>query len=589
MTFLVQFIVFEKVDSKQFVDKSLTKDFKEISEDFLELVSENNLDIEQMKKDFSKKKFDFKDDCFEKLRGDVNKFYENSFVNDPSEFDKAEVVQNGKPSWYENLSLELQSVAAIIFELWGEYGKTSTENLEARTTKIHIEGIFFVPGGRFNELYYWDSYWILIGLLESNMEHHALDLVKCFVYLINKFNFIPNGSRAYYAQRSQPPLFCQLLYRLYNNTDNQETKNYILTTGFEAAEKEYSFFMEKRKIKDAGYADLPLNQYFVDVKKPRYESYKEDFLTRALKKDDKDGEIYIELRSGAESGWDFSSRWNSGEDLSSIEISHIIPVCLNSFMLENERILAFFCGEKSTSDSSSNFVQKQEIYNQARLDRWNAMNKVLLNPKTKCWNDFNVKTGKLKSERFYFSNIMPLFYMEELKHDDVCIPSILLLYIDSLIGHVGGVPCSGKPLTEDKIKQQWDYPNVWAPHVQMLIEFLIKNGYEKMAYHAARSFHNSITSMKENGKVVFMEKYNCDVFGEDGRGGEYPVQEGFGWTNGTEAYIIKTYLNRLEEEFDHVTSFNTILEELLSMMPKPVVDVPKPMPTMQQPVPIESK
>lgn len=139
---------------------------------------------------------------------------------------------------------------------------------------------------------------------------------------------------------------------------------------------------------------------------------------------------------------------------------------------------------------------------------------------------------------------------------------ILNLYKETLFGHTGGVPCSGKPSTPDSNPQQWDFPNVWAPHVQMFTEFLIKKGFDEMAYHVGRSFLNSVKAVKKENEIVFMEKYNCEEMGIKGEGGEYNVQEGFGWTNGTVTYLLKTFKSRLDEDFDHTKSYESIAQML---------------------------
>ncbi|KAF9763611.1 Trehalase [Nosema granulosis] len=563
ISFVVQFVKFWNTDSKTFVDTYLRKNYKEIRKEFNKMIKEHGLDINKLKREFLQGDMIARDKLNPKFINEILDFYKNNFEKDANSFKEGKVVQKTEPEWVSRLSSDIKPIAERIFYLWGQYGKIS-KNTEDRTTKLHLDGIFFVPGGRFQELYYWDSFWILIGLIESDMDEYAFDIIKCFVQLINRFGYIPNGTRAYYVGRTQPPVFCQMLYKLYTHTKNDEIKEYILTEGLKAAEAEYDFLMTNRRIKNEDLENEILNMYVVDTNKPRLESYKEDLTTLASNPNLGSRRVFSNLWTGAESGWDFSSRWLvGGPYLSNIDIINIIPVDLNAFMLENEKILIKFNQEiQNRSTFSQDTSDKINLYTENRSKRWEAMNRILFNKNLGCWNDYNFRTNTHNDSRFYFSNIMPLFYMEDLNNDEHVIKNILNLYKESLFGHPGGVPCSGKPKVEDEVPQQWDFPNSWAPHVQMFTEFLIKNGYDELAYHVGRSFFNSVKSVTKKGTVVFMEKYNCESMGIKGDGGEYTVQEGFGWTNGTVTYLLKKFGERFDQEFDHSQSYKEICEFL---------------------------
>ncbi|EOB15603.1 Trehalase [Nosema bombycis CQ1] len=238
----------------------------------------------------------------------------------------------------------------------------------------------------------------------------------------------------------------------------------------------------------------------------------------------------------------------------------MIPVDLNAYMLENERILAEL--NREITNKSDEIKQKIEEFETNRKNRWKDMNDVLFNDKIGCWNDYNFDLKTYNDRRFYFSNIMPLFYSHDLLEDKNIIFNILRTYHMSLFGHVGGVPCSGNEEDVPGVKEQWDFPNVWPLHVQMFVEFLQKIDEDEMAYHVARSFFNSVRAIREGDNVIFMEKYDCDKIGKKGEGGEYNNQEGFGWTNGTTLFLLNYYGNRFNEEFSHEKSYQNIKEQL---------------------------
>lgn len=85
-----------------------------------------------------------------------------------------------------------------------------------------LNGSFVIPGGRFRELYYWDTYWIVSGLLLCDMTTTARGVIENLIYLLRTYNIIPNGSRKYYLQRSQPPLLIPMVEQYYQHTKDLE-------------------------------------------------------------------------------------------------------------------------------------------------------------------------------------------------------------------------------------------------------------------------------------------------------------------------------------------------------------------------------
>jgi alpha,alpha-trehalase len=96
--------------------------------------------------------------------------------------------------------------------------KQEVEDQADRYTLIYLPHPVIVPGGRFREIYYWDSYWIIRGLIQSEMYSTAKGVLANFVHLIRQFGMIPNGGRSYYLNRSQPPMFIQMVREYVNAT-----------------------------------------------------------------------------------------------------------------------------------------------------------------------------------------------------------------------------------------------------------------------------------------------------------------------------------------------------------------------------------
>ena len=252
-------------DSKTFVDCTPKRDLSEIIADY-----------EQMK---SKPDFDLKE--FVNLNFDLPVRPKSSFVTDTT------------------LMMEEH-----ITRLWPVLTRKA-DDVNPRSSLIPLPYDYVVPGGRFSEIYYWDSYFTILGLKAQERYDLIQNMVKNFAHLIEKNGFIPNGNRNYYLTRSQPPFF-SLIVRELEEYDSLAADHYL-----DAMVKEYQFWMSGLKdVKNPGDASdhvvmltdgSVVNRYFDKGNSPRPEAYKEDF-TLARNHTGKEEKIYRDLRSAAESG-----------------------------------------------------------------------------------------------------------------------------------------------------------------------------------------------------------------------------------------------------------------------------------------------
>src|SRR6266498_243065 len=203
---------------------------------------------------------------------------------------------------------------------------------------------YIVPGGRFGEIYYWDSYFTMLGLKESRRVDMIENMVNNFAYLINTYGHIPNGNRSYYISRSQPPFFSLMVELLASIKGDKTYLTYL-----SAMEKEYKFWMEGAdklkpgeahrrvvKLKDGTI----LNRYWDEAATPRPEGFKEDVAVAERSGRNKE-EMYRNLRAGAESGIDFSNRWFADQkNITTIQVVDFIPVDLNALMIHLEQVIA---------------------------------------------------------------------------------------------------------------------------------------------------------------------------------------------------------------------------------------------------------
>lgn len=397
---------------------------------------------------------------------------------------------------------------------------------DGRTSLLPLPYRYIVPGGRFNEIYYWDSYFTMLGLEESGRHDLAVDMVKNFGWLIDHYGHIPNGNRTYYLGRSQPPFFAAMV-NLLAERDGSKT----LVAYLPQLEKEYAFWMQgsdslargaaHRRVVRLADGSL-LNRYWDDCDTPREESYGNDVATAAASGRPL-AEVYRNLRAGAESGWDFSSRWLAdGKTLATIRVVDIAPPDLNSLLYHLETTLADAYAAARQADKA---VQMRKRADERKI----AILRHLWDPKLGMFSDYLWKEGKT-TDHVTAATLYPLFFgiAEQNQADQVA----ERVRASLLQPH-------GLATTTIDTGQQWDAPNGWAPLQWIAIQGLNAYGQKELATAIAERWTRlNIALYKKTGKLV--EKY--DVSGAAvGGGGEYPLQDGFGWTNGVLRKLIVLY------------------------------------------------
>jgi alpha,alpha-trehalase len=183
------------------------------------------------------------------------------------------------------------------------------------TTILEVldERVFVAPGGRFRECYYWDSFWIVKGLLQSRMLETAEAVIRSFMLVVQTYGYVPNGMRVYYLGRSQPPLLALMVSELANTyrMEFQSLKAIELERdALPVLLKEHQFWMatHSREVVING-KNFTVNFYNANTSTPRPESYKEDYLLTENMTVQERSRLLKDIASAAESGWDFSTRW----------------------------------------------------------------------------------------------------------------------------------------------------------------------------------------------------------------------------------------------------------------------------------------
>ncbi|KVR42001.1 alpha,alpha-trehalase TreA [Burkholderia multivorans] len=420
-----------------------------------------------------------------------------------------------------------QTLREHIGWLWPQLTRT-TPTAPPYSSLIPMPKPYVVPGGRFREGYYWDTYFTMLGLQVSGREDLVDDMLDNFAHLIDTVGHIPNGNRTYYASRSQPPFFAYMVTLAAQAEGDKVYQKYL-----PALRKEYAYWMQGESTTPRGQAArhvvaMPdgavLNRYWDASDTPRDESYLEDVTTAKAASGRAANDVYRDLRAGAESGWDYSSRWlGDGKTLATIRTTSIVPVDLNSLMFHLERTIVKGCTVTHDVGCVIDFSGRA-----AR--RALAINRWLWN-RGGYYGDYDWQLRKPR-DGVTAAALYPLFagvaWPERAKATAREVRKTLL--------QPGGLAT-----TTETTGQQWDAPNGWAPLQWIAIEGLRRYGEPALAKDIGTRFLADVKHVyATEGKLV--EKYVVEGAGQGGGGGgEYPLQDGFGWTNGVTLKLLEMY------------------------------------------------
>jgi len=415
-----------------------------------------------------------------------------------------------------------QSMEQHITSLWPVLTRPRDAN-DARSSLIPLPFPYVVPGGRFREVYYWDSYFTMLGLVQSKRADLVKNMLDNFAHLITTVGHIPNGNRSYYLGRSQPPFFAAMVGLYGEATDSTQALRYL-----DAMQAEYAFWMEgaaavkpntaHRRVVKLSDGTL-LNRYYDDIAEPRPESYREDVKLGASLTDSARALLYTNIRAAAESGWDFSSRWmRDPKDLRTLETTELAPVDLNSLMYHAERTIAALLLRRNARGDAATSAK----FLAAATARQAAIRKYAYSAKDGFFYDVRWRTGTTESSRPTMAAAAPLYFGVATQEQGRATASRLERDFLRSGGFVTSLVASG---------QQWDAPNGWPPLQWLGMEGVRRYGRGDVADIAReRWLALNRRTYATTGKMT--EKYDVTDPARAAGGGEYPTQDGFGWSNG---------------------------------------------------------
>jgi alpha,alpha-trehalase len=430
-------------------------------------------------------------------------------------------------------------VAAELREVLGEAGmrRVAIRVLPRERLSVREHGLLYlprpyvVPGGRFNEMYGWDSYFIQVGLLHDGEIERARDMVENFLYEVTHYGTILNANRTYFLSRSQPPFLARMILGVYEQTKDRDW----LRRTVPAIDAYYRFWTsEPHAIPDLGlsrYFDSgsgPAAEVLSDEKdaagRTHYDRAREYYRTHDVT--DYDEELYYNAKKDAltdlyykgdrsmrESGFDPSSRFGA----LNVDVIHYAPVCLNSllYMMEDDaaRIM-----------DTLNDAAAARTWRQRAAQRRDRINRLLWDEEAGQYYDYNFRTRRLRKYDFA-TTFYPLWA-------GIATPAQAKRVRASL----SKFEAPGGILTSTQVTgNQWDAPFGWAPLQMIAAAGLRRYDFDEDADRIAGKFISLVAKeLDEHGTIV--EKYDVrrresDV-AADIKFGYSANQVGFGWTNG---------------------------------------------------------
>jgi alpha,alpha-trehalase len=417
-------------------------------------------------------------------------------------------------------------IVTHIDQLWSLLTRT-TPSAPPYSSLLTLPHPYIVPGGRFRELYYWDSYFTMLGLVQSGRLDLTQDMVRDFAYLIDTFGHVPNGVRTYYLSRSQPPFFFEMVGLLCADDPAAAYALYL-----PQLRREYAFWMQgadglrkgmaRRRVVALADGSI-LNRFWDDRATPRDESYGEDIeLARDSRREPR--QLFRDIRAAAESGWDFGSRWFAdGHHRATLDTTEIIPVDLNSLLYGLENAIGAGCERRGDAACAREF-EHHAATRRAAIDRflWDAEAGAYLDYR---W------THRERVPRLSAATLYPLFVGLASQPQASAVAGAT----EKALLKSGGIVT-----TPVNTGEQWDSPNGWAPLQWIAIDGLRRYHQASLAATIACRWMSGVNHVyRQSGKLV--EKYDVVDTGRRGGGGEYPTQDGFGWTNGVMRQLIALY------------------------------------------------
>lgn len=350
----------------------------------------------------------------------------------------------------------------------------------------------------FNEMYYWDSYFMVQGMLDDEHQELVEGILENLIYMQKRFKIIPNASRTYLMGRSQPPFLTSFIFNVYD-TYHKDRK--WLEEHIAVAHAEYSTVWLGTAKPNWRAVYMGLSRYY-------------------------DINMLNDLAE-AESGWDMTPRFGR-------RALNYLPVDLNALLYKYESDFARAAKILGNDQDAGVWLNRAHA-------RKKMMDELMWSSSRGFYYDYNF----VKERRGNISSLAGFFPLWAGMLDDKKAKKLI-----SALGRFenkGGLSTTdNQPVSQlvpGSLPTQWAHPNGWAP-----LEFLIIQGLQRYGYHedahrlAMKWLHTNLTWFNQHG--VFLEKYNVVNPDKPPQKGVYPSQTGFGWTNAIFERLCQDYIDK---------------------------------------------
>ena len=417
-------------------------------------------------------------------------------------------------------------ISEHIEKLWSKLTKPVKEK-EEYSTYIPIPNPHVITDTRDREINYWESYFIIEGLLASGKTDVAKGMIDNFKYLIEEFGYIPQGNRSYFISRSNPPMFTDMIRSYIDKTGEDIWDEYI-----PSIEREYEFWMRgagelsEKNLESEHLVQVTdkiiANRYFDSRHAPRAEDFFQD--------SHRGGYRYV--RAASESGWGRCSRLMSRPDrYFSLDAPNIIAVDLNSILHNMETTLRDYHQKKGNSE-------KVDKYEAAIAMRNSFIYKLSWSDSLGVFFDFRHEGFEMATgenfkpfTRYTPAMLYPLFY--NIATDEQAEKTVS--YVTANLIKAGGIATSTQ-------QQKFDWDADWGhPALQWIsVKALDNYGYKKEAKDLASRWVSLNEKVYQNtGKML--DKYNVENLNIENGGAKYDRHDGYGVTNAV-YMALKAYL-----------------------------------------------
>lgn len=414
----------------------------------------------------------------------------------------------------QEAELSTAAVKAYIQQSWI---KTLRYNPKDSADHIGLPRPYTVPcaAGRFQEMYYWDTYFTNVGLILDGHTDWAIDNTENLASLVERFGKVFNGSRYMYKYNSQPPYLCMMVSDIYAKTGDREWLRKMLSP----LKKEYAFWMTHR-MNSCG-----LNRYSNDVDDKKRDRgmaqyaktrTKSDIALDSMKEDDV-LKYASHARAECESGWDFTPRFaNRCEDF--------CPVDLNANLYFYERNISRFC-------RILEMPCEAKIWEKAAKKRKHLIQRYMYRAEDGFYYDYDFVNKRLSPVKS--AAVFSLLFAEVLP---ACHAKSVAKHALEVLEFPYGLAATAKGNYHGTY--QWAYPNGWAPLQYIAIKGMDNYGMKVDACRLARAYVDGLTRIFSRTHNLW-EKYNVvegniRVVSE----GEYEMPPMMGWTAGVYLYAL---------------------------------------------------